>query len=250
MTFEDRKLLIIGFQLSLIVHLVLFILLRLLPVKVLDFNYNQPIEITIEETKKEIQEKKVKIEQKVIHEEKKPKIEKQTVKTEEEKKEVRQNTQKAETVVKKSTSATTEKSQGAKPSNPDMLKIDDENLKLLNQLSSSSAAAKEGGKVKSEEISFGESLSKIDSSVNGTASSRSVIYKPPPPKIVTSETLPAVKVKIWINPDGSVSKVELLTTTGDPQANATIISYMKRWKFNKISSNEIQWAVVTIKFGS
>lgn len=250
MTFEDRKLLIIGFQLSLIVHLVLFILLRLLPVKVLDFNYNQPIEITIEETKKEIQEKKVKIEQKVIHEEKKPKIEKQTVKTEEEKKEVRQNTQKAETVVKKSTSSTTEKSQGAKPSNPDMLKIDDENLKLLNQLSSSSAAAKEGGKVKSEEISFGESLSKIDSSVNGTASSRSVIYKPPPPKIVTSETLPAVKVKIWINPDGSVSKVELLTTTGDPQANATIISYMKRWKFNKISSNEIQWAVVTIKFGS
>lgn len=248
MSLSENKLLIIGFQISLIIHLILFILLHFLPMNVLDLDYNKPIQITVEEIKEEMVQKKVKIENQVKNNVKKE--EKESVKTVEKIKE-KQNTVKTPITDSKSTSTSPhlEKNQDSKPSNPDILKIDSENLKLLNQLASGSTH-KETSKLKNEEISFGESLSKIDSSVSGSGSSRSVIYKPLPPKITTSETLPPVKVKIWINPDGNVSKVELLTTTGDPQVNSVIITYMKRWKFNKINSDEIQWATLTIRFGS
>lgn len=246
MSLEDKKLLIIGFQISLILHLLLFILLNFLPVNVLNFDFNKPIQITVEETKEEILEKKVKIENQVKNQ---IKEEKQTVKTVE-RNQKKQDSIKTPIYSNKPTSSSTEKNQGSKPSNPDILKIDDESLKLLNQVAFSTSNINEGGKIKNEDVSFGISLSKIGASAEGNASSRSVIYKPPPPKITTSETLPSVKVKIWINPDGNVSKVELITTTGDPQINSLIISYMKKWKFNKILSNEIQWATLTIKFGS
>ena len=249
MSLYENRLLIIGFQVSLIIHLLIFILLQLLPVKVLDFSFNQPIEIKIEQEEiKKTLEKKVQIKPKPVEnkEEKKLVSSEKKITNKPESQEVKEK----QPVVSKqhvvSNQQTTNKQQ-LKPSNPDVLKIDDENLKLLGQLQSQSNDKRESP-ASTQEISFGESLSKIDSSVSGTGSSRSVIYRPQPPKITTSETLPSVKVKIWITPDGSVSKVELLTTTGDPEINSTVISYMKRWKFNKISSTELQWAIVTIKF--
>ncbi|ACN99031.1 TonB family C- domain protein [Sulfurihydrogenibium azorense Az-Fu1] len=251
MSLYENKLLIIGFQVSLILHLLIFILLQLLPIRVLDFPLNQPIEIKLEEEEiKKTVEKKVQVHQKSIEskEEKKLVSPDRKVTNKPKSQEVKEK----QPVVSKQAVINSQEAtikHQVKSSNPDILKIDDENLKLLGQLQSVSSGKKESA-ASNQEISFGESLSKIDSSVSGTGSSRSVIYKPNPPKITTSETLPSVKVKIWINPDGSVSKVELLTTTGDPEVNSTVISYMKRWKFNKISSTELQWAIVTIRFNN
>ncbi len=98
--------------------------------------------------------------------------------------------------------------------------------------------------------SFGTELSKLDTSVRGTAKDRKVVYRPAPPTVKAKVPPPAVKVKLWINPDGTVSKVQLLETTGNPKIDKKIREYILSWKFNKISSNEKQWAVTTIKFKS
>ncbi len=96
--------------------------------------------------------------------------------------------------------------------------------------------------------SFGTSFSKLDSSVEGTAKNRKVLYRPSPPVIKAKEPPPPVRIKIWINPDGTVYKAELLETTGNPSIDRKIKEYILRWKFNKISSDKKQWAITTIKF--
>ncbi len=95
---------------------------------------------------------------------------------------------------------------------------------------------------------FGQKLSKFDTSAFGTAVERYLIYKPEPPRIKTKRPPPNVKVKIWVNPDGTVGRVEPITTTNDKKIDSIIWNYVKKWKFNEIQKNEMQWAVVTIRF--
>ncbi|NPA52071.1 MAG: energy transducer TonB [Aquificae bacterium] len=95
---------------------------------------------------------------------------------------------------------------------------------------------------------FGQKLSKFDSTAFGTATERYLVYKPDPPRIKTKRPPPSVKVKIWVNPDGTVGRVEPITTTNDKKIDSIIWNYVKKWKFNEIHSNEKQWAVVTIRF--
>ena len=95
---------------------------------------------------------------------------------------------------------------------------------------------------------FGQKLSKFDKSAFGTATERYLVYKPDPPRIKTKRPPPSVKVKIWVNPDGTVGRVEPITTTHDKKIDSIIWNYVKKWKFNEIQSNEKQWAVVTIRF--
>ncbi len=96
--------------------------------------------------------------------------------------------------------------------------------------------------------SFGQKLSKFDTSAFGTAVERYLVYKPPPPRIKTKRPPPSVKVKIWVNPDGTVGRVEPITTTNDKRIDSIIWNYVKKWKFNEIQKDELQWAVVTIRF--
>jgi len=99
-------------------------------------------------------------------------------------------------------------------------------------------------------ISFGQPLKELDNNVQGSGAARKIEYMPPPPLIKTRLPAPpkSVKVKIEIAPDGSVEKVYLLRKTGDPLLDKSILSYLYRWKFNPISSNEVQVAVLTVKF--
>jgi len=98
--------------------------------------------------------------------------------------------------------------------------------------------------------SFGEPLKKFDKNVEGTGASRKIEHMPPPPLIKTKLPAPPkfIKVKIWISPDGTVERAVLLRKTGDPLLDRAILKYIYSWKFNPISSNEVQWAVVTVKF--
>ena len=70
--------------------------------------------------------------------------------------------------------------------------------------------------------SFGTELSKLDSSVKGTAKNRKVLYRPSPPTVRASALPPPIKVKLWINPDGTVANVQLLETTGNPKIDKKI----------------------------
>ncbi len=101
-----------------------------------------------------------------------------------------------------------------------------------------------------KQIQFGKDFKEYDENIQGTAKTRKLIYMPPPPKIKTKVILPpkSIKIKLWINPDGEVSNVILLERTGDPSLDKAIIEYVKTWRFNKIDSNEVQWAITTIRF--
>ncbi len=99
--------------------------------------------------------------------------------------------------------------------------------------------------------SFGTKLKKLDKTAFGTASGRIIVYKPPPPKIKTKlPPPPKVKVKLWVNPDGTVDKVEIIypKALGNLKIKQQIENYVLSWKFNAISANEKQWAITTIKF--
>ncbi len=95
---------------------------------------------------------------------------------------------------------------------------------------------------------FGKSLSKYKEFAGGTAAGRVILYKPPPPKIVANTPPPTVKVRIWVNPDGTVGRVEFKTTTQDKKIDSLIWSYVKKWKFNKIDKDEKQYADIIIRF--
>ncbi len=100
-------------------------------------------------------------------------------------------------------------------------------------------------------LSFGTRLNKFDETAFGPASGRLIVYKPPPPTIKTTlPPPPKVKVKLWINPDGTVDKVEIIypQALGNLKLKEIIENYVLSWKFNPISSNKKQWAVTTILF--
>jgi len=98
---------------------------------------------------------------------------------------------------------------------------------------------------------FGTKLKKFDKTAFGTAVGRLIVYKPPTPKIKTVLPPPSkIKVKLWINPDGTVDRVEVVypKALGDLKLKQIIESYVLSWKFNAISSDKKQWAITTIKF--
>ena len=95
---------------------------------------------------------------------------------------------------------------------------------------------------------FGTELSKVDKTATGTAIGRKLIYRPPPPLIKAKVPPPPVRVKLWINKDGTVSKVVLLETTGNNKVDQIIKRYVQSWKFNEIKENKEEWAVTTIRF--
>lgn len=95
---------------------------------------------------------------------------------------------------------------------------------------------------------FGTELSKFDKSAQGTAIGRKLIFKPKPPVIKAKVPPPPIKVKLWINKDGTVSKVMLLGTTGNKKIDQLIKKYVQSWKFNEIDKDVQQWAITTIRF--
>jgi protein TonB len=100
---------------------------------------------------------------------------------------------------------------------------------------------------------FGTKLTKFDETAFGPASGRLIVYKPEPPIIKTTlPPPPKIKVKLWINTDGTVDKVDIIypKALGDIKLKQIIEDYVLSWKFNAISSNEKQWAVTTIRFQS
>ncbi|MEJ5173297.1 MAG: energy transducer TonB [Hydrogenothermaceae bacterium] len=233
---EDRKILIIGIQASLILHLLLYIILKLLPpVYVKDIIY-QPIEIDVKREDKKEEPKKVKISKSSVQ----PLEKKQEVKT-------TKGIENSDNFKSSSTNQTTiSKRETAEKQKKESLDIDESNLALLKKIKSGQVESKEYSE---SDTSFGEPLSKIDSQAQGDALSRKVIYKPNPVKVQTDIVQPSVKAKIFISPSGDVVKVQLLTLTSDPNLNKQVVDYLYKWRFNPIKENKTQYAVITVYFG-
>lgn len=249
--YEDRKILIVGIQVSLIIHIILYIFLKIVPFPTLSIDTQKPIEIKIEEVRKEIEKVEVK---KIPVQTKKEEVKVKNPIVNEEKKDLSVNKPQVNQIEKKETTSKTtpaEKIQDKPQESPikkETLKIEDENLKLLSQIGKNPEGSGMQKSNQEESLSFGQKLSNIDKSAEGTALSRSLLYKPPPPKLTSSISQPSVKVKIWISPSGNVEKVELINITGDTEIDIAVIKYLKKWKFNPININQTQWAIVTVRF--
>jgi len=249
--YEDKRVLIVGIQVSLIIHIILYIFLKIVPFPNLSIDTQKPIEIKIEEIRKEIEKAEVK---KIPVQTKKEEVKVKNPIVNEDKKDLPVNKPQVNQIEKKEiVSKTTpaekiqDKPQGS-PIKKETLKIEDENLKLLSQISKNPEGSGVQKLNQEKSLSFGQKLSDIDKSAEGTALSRSLLYKPPPPKLTSSMLQPSVKAKIWISPSGNVEKVELINITGDAEIDTTVIKYLKKWKFNQINTNQTQWAIVTIRF--
>lgn len=240
---EDKKILIIGIQLSLILHILIYILLKLIPNIHLEYPlYQQIVEINIEDIPKQ-QVQNIKISKPdIIHNKKQETMPKEGIKEAQKPQNVNQVLAYQE-APKPATKQPIDSTQ--KPERP-AITVDDSNLALLHKVVSANVQPKEEGKT--SEISIGEPLSKFDKNIEGDAISRRVIYKPSPIKVETDIPQPSVRVKIFISPSGDVTKVQLLTLTSDPVLNREIVNYMLKWKFNKIDENITQYAVLTIYF--
>ena len=224
--YEEWKVLTVGIQISLIIHIIFYILLKIVPFPLLSVDSQKPIEIKLEAIQAQTKKEEIKVNNPQINQ-----------------------ANKKEAISKIIPAEKIQEKPQESPIKKDTLKIEDESLRLLSQISNNS---EESGMQKSnqeESLSFGQKLSDIDKSAEGTALNRSLIYKPPPPKLTSSISQPSLKAKIWISPSGNVEKVELINITGDIEIDTAVIKYLKKWKFSPISINQTQWAIVTVRFG-
>ena len=81
----------------------------------------------------------------------------------------------------------------------------------------------------------------------GPVTKRKLVYMPPPPKVsVKIDT--KVHIKFWVEPDGSVFKVELKKVVGDPMLGPVAVSYVKALRFNPVVGGGRVWGEVDVLF--
>ena len=81
----------------------------------------------------------------------------------------------------------------------------------------------------------------------GPITQRKLVYMPPPPKVsVKIDT--KVHIKFWVEPDGSVFKVELKRVMGDPLLGPVAVNYVKALRFNPVVGGGRVWGEVDVLF--
>lgn len=235
---EDRKVLILAFQISLAIHLIFYILLKILPGIDVIHNLSIPVEIEIKREEK-MQKKEVEI-SKYNSDSQVKQIQQSKEREVKQKESIQDHIQQQSTQVSPNTQTI---SRQDRPSEPSV--IDESNLSLLSKINSSSPRHTSSS---SSQTFVGEDLVKIDKTASGDALSRKVLYRPPPIKLESDAPQPSIRVKIFISPDGTVSKVSLINITSDQNLNRKVVDYLMKWRFNPIQEDIVQYAVITIYF--
>jgi len=78
---------------------------------------------------------------------------------------------------------------------------------------------------------------------------RKVLYRPPLPKISLTRDV-SVKLKFWVRPDGSISRVETVKI-GDLELVNVAEKYLQQWRFSILPAElpqKEQWGTVTVVF--
>ncbi len=76
---------------------------------------------------------------------------------------------------------------------------------------------------------------------------RAVVHTPPIPKIVADEPPSPIRVRIWVEPSGVVSRVEILQRSGVPSVDRKILDFVKGVKFEPVEG-QVQTGILTFKF--
>ncbi|MFN7065040.1 MAG: energy transducer TonB [Aquificaceae bacterium] len=77
---------------------------------------------------------------------------------------------------------------------------------------------------------------------------RSTLYVPPLPRIVSEEPLSPLRVRIWVEPSGVVSRVEIIQRSGSPYVDQKMLEFIRGIRFEAIRENVIQTGIVTLRF--
>jgi protein TonB len=95
------------------------------------------------------------------------------------------------------------------------------------------------------EISGVVSRSGVDLAKSAT---RKILYIPPFPKFRATELPSTFQAKLWVEPSGSVSKVEVLKRSGVPEIDSALVQLLRGIKFEPIEGNIIQTGIITFRF--
>jgi len=77
---------------------------------------------------------------------------------------------------------------------------------------------------------------------------RSIVYTPPVPELVSTEFPSGVRVRIWVAPNGKVTKALLLQRSGNVNIDNTLLTYVRGIRFEKVEDEEIQVGEITFSF--
>ena len=101
---------------------------------------------------------------------------------------------------------------------------------------------------------IGESIGEISAEVSQSGvgffkeSTRQIAYIPNFPRIITNELPSTLQVRVWIEPSGRVSKVEIVKRSGVPEVDQAIVGFVRGIRFEPIKDNIIQTGVMTFRF--
>jgi protein TonB len=77
---------------------------------------------------------------------------------------------------------------------------------------------------------------------------RRIVYTPPPPQLVTTEFPSAVKVRIWVSPEGRVVRAVLVQRSGSANIDSALLSFVRGIRFERVEESEIQMGEITFSF--
>ncbi len=77
---------------------------------------------------------------------------------------------------------------------------------------------------------------------------RAAVYIPPFPKISSDEPLSPLRVRIWIDPSGVVSRVQIIQKSGSSQVDQKMVEFVRGIRFEAIRENVVQTGVITFRF--
>ena len=99
-----------------------------------------------------------------------------------------------------------------------------------------------------------EILGEISGVVSGSgvgftkSATRKILYIPPFSKLRATELPYTFQAKLWVEPSGRVSKVEVLKRSGVPEIDSALVQLLRGIKFEPIEGNIIQTGIITFRF--
>lgn len=81
-----------------------------------------------------------------------------------------------------------------------------------------------------------------------SGSSRGAVYIPPFPKLYSDEPLSPMKIKVWVEPSGTVSKAQIVQRSGSPHVDQKMIEFIKQIRFEAIKESGVQTGIITFRF--
>ncbi|MEZ0360910.1 MAG: energy transducer TonB [Hydrogenobacter sp.] len=82
----------------------------------------------------------------------------------------------------------------------------------------------------------------------GGGAGRGILYAPPLPKLISEELPSILRIKVWVEPSGEVSRVQIIQRSGVPEIDQKLLEFVRRIKFEPIKEGILQTGILTFRF--